>query len=326
MFAALQHQAGGVDTLLHHREPASLDDQPVIRQNRDTLYSSAIVDISQGATVTVPDAGDRYLSVMIVNQDHYINRILHEPGSFDLTVAEFDTEYVLIAARTLVDPTDGKDVATVNALQDQMRLTATSGRPFVSPQYDAASHDATRNALLTLGRGIGRFERAFGRKADVDPVHHLIGTASGWGGLPDREAFYLNVEPGLPVGNYDLTVTEVPVDAFWSVSVYNAEGYFVPNERGVVSINNVTAAQNDDGSITIHFGDGDRPNTIPITEGWNYAVRLYQPRPEIVDGPGNSPPSRRARFSLSARGVSVDHSCVHSCGNDLPGAFAISAT
>jgi hypothetical protein len=133
MFAALQHQAGGVNTLLHHREPASLDDQPVIRQNRDTLYSSAIVDISRGATVTVPDAGDRYLSVMIVNQDHYINRVLHEPGSFDLTVAEFDTEYVLIAARTLVDPTDGKDVAIVNGLQDQMRLSATSARPFVSP-------------------------------------------------------------------------------------------------------------------------------------------------------------------------------------------------
>ena len=54
MFAALSQQAGGVNALLHHREPASIDEQPVIRQNRDTLYSIAIVDISQGATLTAP--------------------------------------------------------------------------------------------------------------------------------------------------------------------------------------------------------------------------------------------------------------------------------
>ncbi len=52
----------------------------MIRQNRDTLYSSAIVDISARATLTLPDAGDRYLSVMVVNKDHYINRILHDLG------------------------------------------------------------------------------------------------------------------------------------------------------------------------------------------------------------------------------------------------------
>ena len=67
-----------MNQLLHHREPASIDEQPVIRQNRDTLYSSAIVDISQGATLTLPDAGDRYLSVMVVNNDHYINDVLHD--------------------------------------------------------------------------------------------------------------------------------------------------------------------------------------------------------------------------------------------------------
>jgi hypothetical protein len=39
------------------------------------------------------------------------------------------------------------------------------------------------------------------------------------------------------------------VDAFWSVSVYNPAGYFEPNDRGVVSINSVTAEPNDDGSI-----------------------------------------------------------------------------
>jgi hypothetical protein len=284
MFTALQHQAGGVNQLRHIREPAPLDDQPVIRQNRDTLYSSAIVDLTGGATLTLPDAGERYLSVMAVNEDHYINRILHDAGEHELTVADYDTDYVLVAARILVDPNDAGDVATVNDLQDRMILTAGSDRPDASPDYDQATLDTTRDALLTLGRGVGRFDRTFGRKENVDPVRHLLGTAGGWGGLPEQEAFYLNVEPGLPVGRYRLDVGEVPVDAFWSISVYNPAGYFEPNDRGVVNVNSVTGARNDDGSMTVHFGDGDEPNTIGIMEGWNYAVRLYRPRPEILDG------------------------------------------
>jgi hypothetical protein len=284
MFTAILHQAGGINRLHHHREPAPLDDQPVIRQNRDTLYSAAVVDISEGATLTVPDAAGRYLSVMVVNQDHYINKIIHDPGEHELTVAEFDTDYVLLAARILVDPTDPADVAEVNSLQDQIVLTAESARAFVSPEYDAESLTTTRDALLTLGRGLARFDHTFGSRHDVDPVRHLIGTASGWGGLPEQEAFYLNVEPRLPVGSYELTARDVPVDAFWSVSVYNPAGYFEPNDRGVVSINSVTAEPSDDGSITVRFGDGDQPNTVPIMDGWNYAVRLYQPREGIRDG------------------------------------------
>ena len=101
MFAGLQADAGGVNTLLHHRAPAPLDHQTVIRMNRDTLYSLAIIDISAGATLSVPDSGGRYLSVMIVNEDHYINRVLHEAGEYELTIREFDTPYVLVAVRIL---------------------------------------------------------------------------------------------------------------------------------------------------------------------------------------------------------------------------------
>ena len=130
-----------MNVLLHHREPASIGDQPVIRQNRDTLYSSAIVDISESATLTLPDAGDRYLSVMIVNNDHYINDVLHAAGDHELTVDRYDTDYVLVAVRTLVDPNDPADLDAVHALQDQMTLQARSARPFVMPDYDKASFD-----------------------------------------------------------------------------------------------------------------------------------------------------------------------------------------
>jgi hypothetical protein len=205
--------------------------------------------------------------VMVVNQDHFINQILHEPGEHRLTVEKFDTPWVGVAARILVDPADEDDVATVTALQDQLAVNANSSRSFEMPDYDAASLGATRKALLELGKHLGSFDHAFGARGDVDPVRHLVSTAAGWGGLPDREARYLGVEPALPVGEYKLTVRDVPVDGFWSISVYNADGFFEANDRHAYSVNNITATANDDGSVTVHFGGcgDDRPNCLVQT-------------------------------------------------------------
>jgi hypothetical protein len=292
MFAGLQRDAGGVNQLSHNRVPAAVDHQTVIRMNRDTLYSIAVVDLTAGATVTVPEHGDRYVSVMIVNEDHYINEVLHDAGSHDLTMDRHDTPYVAVAARVLVDPNDPDDVERVAGLQDQFRLAAGSAQPFVMPDYDEASFDRTRTALLTLAGGLSATDRMFGAKADVDPVRHLLGTAAGWGGLPSTEATYVGVSPGLPVGRYELRVpADVPVDAFWSISVYNADGYFEPNPSGVYSINSITGVRDADGSITVRFGDHGpaRPNQIPIPDGWNYLVRLYRPRREILDGTWSFP-------------------------------------
>ena len=295
MFASFAAAAGGVNRLRHNRSPTPVDDQPVIRMNRDTLYSVAVVDISDGARVTLPDPGARYVSVMVVNQDHYINRILHEPGECTLTVEEFDTPWVAVAARILVDPGSPADVAEVNALQDRLVVDASAANPFEQPDYDTASLDATRTALLQLARGLDAFDSAFGMKNEVDPVRHLLGAAAGWGGLPDHEARYIGVEPRLPVGEYSITVRDVPVDGFWSVSVYNADGYFEPNDRDAYSVNNLTGTPNPDGSITIHFGGDDGlPNLLPIVDGWNYTVRLYRPRAEILNGSWAFPPVEAA--------------------------------
>lgn len=286
MFAGLERQAGGINRWGHVRQPVALDQQTVIRMNRDTLYSMAVIDITAGAEITIPDAGTRYLSVMIVNQDHYINRVMHEPGTYRLTRTEFETPYVVAAARTLVDASDPRDLAAAHVVQDGLGLRAAHATPFAMPDYEPTSFTGLRAAVLELARYQPGFGGAFGAKGDVDPVRHLIGTAAGWGGLPDREAMYINVSPGLPVGAYRLTVSDVPVDAFWSISVYGADGFFVPNDRNAYNVNSVMAARNSDGSITVHFGgcEDDRPNCLPISEGWDYLIRLYRPRQAVLEG------------------------------------------
>lgn len=285
MVAAISGVAGGTNVVFHNRTFASLDAQTVIREKRDTLYTACVVDLSEGATLTLPDPGDRYLSAMIINRDHYINRVVHEAGTHALTVEEHGSDYVVVAIRILVDPNDDADLAAVNALQDQVSIEAGAARPFVLPDYDEASFTATRSALLDLSKGMPGYAGCFGRRDEVDPVRHLVGSASGWGGLPETEAYYVNVQPDLPVGEYSLTVGDVPVDAFWSVSLYNGDGFFEPNELGRNSVKSVTAEKNDDGTTTVTFGgSGDRPNTLPIMEGWNYLVRLYRPHAEVLDG------------------------------------------
>jgi hypothetical protein len=210
---------------------------------------------------------------------------------------------VLVGVRVLVDPAAPADVGAVAAIQDQIGLEASSSKPFEMPDYETASFDATRTAVLELARHAGDLDHAFGTRDAADPVRHLIATAAGWGGLPDRGARYLSVDPAAGEGEYKLTARDVPVDGFWSISVYNADGFFEQNDRDAYSVNNITAEPNDDGSITVHFagcGD-DRPNCLPTTEGWNYIVRLYRPRPEIVDGSWTFPRSNAPDSVNSSR-------------------------
>jgi hypothetical protein len=286
MMVGLMAASGGINQVHHNRIPTPLDQQTVVRMNRDTLYSFAVVDLADGAVVTLPDGGSRYCSLMVVNQDHYINRIIREPGEHSFSMADLGTRYVLLALRVLADPADLDDVAAANLVQDGLSVVAGSAEPLVLPDYDVESFDTVREALKALGRTLPGTARTFGRRDDVDPVRHLIGTAVGWGGLPETEASYLLIEPNLPVGQYRIVVGDVPVDAFWSISVYNADGFFEASDEGGCSVNSLTARRRPDGTVVVHLGGcGDgRENCLRIPDGWNYTVRLYRPQQPILEG------------------------------------------
>ena len=86
----------------------------------------------------------------------------------------------------------------------------------------------------------------------------------------------------------------MPVDGFWSISLYNDKGYFQKNSLGAYSLNNLTAKPDSSGAFTIRFGGCEKAmtNCLPIVKGWNYTVRLYRPRKEILDGSWKLPPAQ----------------------------------
>lgn len=288
-FAVSVGQAGGMARFYHYREPMPIDDQTVVRANRDTLYSTALIDLDAGpVTVTLPDADGRFMSLLVINQDHYAFAV-YAPGTFTYNAEEIGTRYLMLAIRTFIDPGKPGDLAQVRALQDAITIEQPGGPGvFAIPAWDPASQKTVRDALLTLSATLPDLRHAFGREGDVDPVRHFIGTASGWGGNPDQDAVYLNVTPARNDGAtaYRLQVpADVPVDGFWSITVYGADGYIAPNDLGVYSLNSVTAQPSADGTTTILFGecDGSAQNCIPVPPNWNYMVRLYRPRPELLD-------------------------------------------
>jgi len=291
LYMAGQVKDGAFGQFKHTREPAPVDRQLIVRLNRDTIYSSGLFDLDGGpVTITLPDPGQRFLSALLINEDHFNPQVFYGAGTHTLTKADIGSRYVMVAIRILADPNDPEDMRQANALQDAITFSQPGGPgSFEIPNWDPVSQEAVREALVALSNTLPDLRFAAGPDKDsVDPIRRLAAAASGWGLNPDKDAIYLNVFPDRNDGRtpYRLTAADVPVDAFWSVTVYSADGYFEPNELNAYSINSVTGEKGEDGSITIQFGDctSDIPNCLPVTEGWNYMVRMYRPRQEILDG------------------------------------------
>ena len=267
----------GLSKFDHNRLPTPVDNQPIIRMNRDTLYSRAVLDLSKPAKITMPDSGARYMCLQIINQDHY-TRVFMKPGTYEVNQKEVGTRYAYAFVRTFMDASSDKDIKIANALQDKIVIEGGGKGPLEVPNWDLDTAAKFRSALLVLASTTSDTSRFFGTPDQTTPIRHLIGSAMGWAGQPRANAAYDNVTPPNNDGNtpYQVTVKDVPVDAFWSITVYDSEGFLPQNAIGVYAFNDKT----------IHFGacDDGRVNCIPISDGWNYIVRMYEPRQEILDG------------------------------------------
>jgi hypothetical protein len=284
-----------VGKLAHLREPTAPGKDAVIRSNQDTLYSAVVLDLTEPVTLTLPEIGGRYMSAHVINQDHYMF-VETQPGDYQLTEESVGSRFAIVWIRTFADVNDAEDIAEAHEAQDAIVVSGGGSGPFEAPDWNLEDLSIIRKALSDIAALGFETTYAFGRKDEVRPVDYLVGAAAGWAGLPKTAALYVIDSVNANDGStpHVVTAKDVPVGEFWSITVYNKDGFLEPNDLNRNSYNNVTAERNDDGSVTIHFGGcGDgRINCIPITPGWNYLIRMYEPKPEILDGSWTFPEIR----------------------------------
>lgn len=164
-FAAIAKD-NGFGKFNHTREPAPIDGQNVIRLNRDTLYSSAVFDLKAGSvTVTLPNTGKRFISMQVINQDHYTPMVNYKSGRYTLNEQNVGTRYVAVAIRTFVDPNDPQDLKAAQKVQDQITVSQPAGPGKLDlPEWDMASQKKIRESLISLNDTLPDTNFMFGKK------------------------------------------------------------------------------------------------------------------------------------------------------------------
>jgi hypothetical protein len=273
----------GVGEWMHLRQGADPKDRAIMRINFDTIYSTVILDLTEPATLTMPEINGRYQSAWIITDEHYNPMAFVEPGTYSLTQENVGRRYAMIAMRTQVNVMDPDDLAVVHKIQDQLKIEQNDTGSFApSGNWDMEEVLAMRARYQQVGQDDGsKSDELFGKKGEVPLNEHNVGTAMGWGGFTPERAVYPTIfsdsqEP------QTLTLNDVPADAFWSVTVYDAEGY---PQGDSYNINSAFAVANEDGSYTIRFGgDGDAVNYMDIFDGWNITLRIYEPTEAYFNG------------------------------------------
>ena len=265
--AMIAQRAGGVNKFIVMPTPSSNpEEQLVVRMNRDTYYSSSVIDMTGDVYITVPET-DQYVSIQIVDENHETQPMIYGSGRHKIT------------AKT------GHAFVIVRALDDDARknlvIEATESDPFVKEEWDMESFkqmEKIGNEEFLNGYDQSK---AFGNvESGQTPHMNYVGAAGGWGGAMVEDNIYQTSNFFEAEGCYEMTFKDPGNKYFWSATVYNENGYMFNDVANVSS--EMKLVKNDNGTITVRFGCEGEPNNIPIKEGnttgkFNVLIRHYGP-------------------------------------------------
>jgi len=292
----------------------------VVRMNNDTFYKMAFVDLTEGAVVLGSSAPsqDRFSSFQLMDDRNANYQNVIEPaGQYTLYYGEAPDEIegeaiavpsalsVVIVRVEVKNKNDATDVAAAEAVFNG--ITIAGNQPASFPQLDLLSGFSE----VVADEATRRMDEAFANTpfrltvvgpgeepgTDVPYLNHAAGTKGGWGGPGTAHSSYETLffaADGKALdgsdGDYAVTTEPPPVDAFWSLTVYDTErgGFLHPNKDDRYHINNTTAVANEDGTVTFKFSqscaDADI-NCLEVPAGeFDIVARYYLPQAPIRSG------------------------------------------
>lgn len=278
-FAAQQAQVP-VNTWTHN-DPVTEGNQTIIRSNADVFYSLAVVDVSEGATLSIPRRENGALQLIhYMDENHLTHGVIYAGESVTLTPKDLTGgSHIYILARTQISD----DVEETKAAQRSMVIDAKTAKPYQSKGFDAKEVEVFREKLIGevySGKATLDGFNAFGATLnDVVYNDYYYGSAVGWGGLPPQHAQYTASVKGQGSADKCQTMTfpkpnlDYENGGFFSLTTYNAESWI---EGDNFYIGHKRMKNNGDGTMTIDFNCGT-PHSVTVGEGWNGTFRMYKP-------------------------------------------------
>jgi hypothetical protein len=194
------------------------------------------------------------------------------------------------------------------------RIGIERGKSFDLDKLDPAIKTAPKDALALMAWKVASLARVVnGWSMNTDTMgvygnYHLkraIVTQLGLGAnLPEDAIYPINLadDTGKSLDGANRYVlhfessTIPPVNAFWSVTLYDAEGYQVPNSLNRFAVSSWMPFKYDpDGSLDLYFqnespGADKEANWLPAPKGpFNLTMRLYAPKSDALTGKWNPP-------------------------------------
>ena len=264
-----------------------VDTQQVIRENQDGIYASAVVDISEGATFSVPD-GSHYQIIQVIDMQNYVAGVAYAGDSITITPDDVTYgEHVYLNMRVPILSDEEGGIEETLRLQKLATIEANSAQAYESPdvvlplekteEIRAALIQDVKDGALTHTKSVN------GTPYTSRPQDHLYGTAYGWGGLGLPDAAYWPFTNKSEIIDGDIQpskATFTPPDiqeergGFWSVAIYDEEGWLA---KDISAISNTQAEPNEDGTYTINFNSPGAKNNLETSTPFSALFRFYLP-------------------------------------------------
>ena len=185
------------------------------------------------------------MSAQVIDNDHYCPAVFYEPGAHTI---KSDTRYALVVVRIqLFDPKDTAEVALVNALQDQLVIEAGSADPLPPCEWEPESLKALTAEYEIEAKALDGFKGLMGPRGKVDEKRSATrrGRRLGAQSRQGRDLLQCTLASTTPSEGLQRDLPVPENRAFWSITVYGADGY-MKSDNTILNSSSVEAERRRD--------------------------------------------------------------------------------